>query len=66
MLFHFTYLILFGMVLVVVVVMDAVLKLECHKKLLMPYSNDFEVRICKYGPDSDEDIAIEKLEIFVM
>ena len=37
-----------------------------YRKLLMPYSNDFEVRICKDGPDSDEDIAIEKLELFVM
>ena len=37
-----------------------------YRKLLTQVAEDFEVRICKDGKFSDEDIAIEKLEIFVL
>ena len=37
-----------------------------YRKFLTQVAEDFEVRICKDGHFSDEDIAIEKLDIFVM
>jgi len=36
-----------------------------YRKLPMSYSEDFEIRICKDGNINDEDIAIEKLELYV-
>jgi len=33
----------------------------------MTNAEDFEIRICKDGPsNTDEDIAVEKLELFVL
>ena len=32
----------------------------------MPLSENIEVRICKTAPHSDEDTAIEEMEIFVL
>ena len=37
-----------------------------HRSLTTSESEDFEVRICKDQAHSDEDIAIEKLEIYVL
>ena len=37
-----------------------------HRKLLMHVAEDFEVRICKSHDYKNEDIAIEKLDIFVL
>ena len=37
-----------------------------HRKLPAPVDDDFEVRICKSEGHNDEDIAIEKLEIYVL
>ena len=37
-----------------------------HRKLPVPVADDFEVRICKSEGHSDEDIAIEKLELYVL
>ena len=36
-----------------------------YRKLIVPVADDFEVRICKDGGFGNEDIAIEKLDIFV-
>ena len=36
-----------------------------YKKLPLPTSGDFEVRICKNEAHANEDIAIEKLELYV-
>ena len=36
-----------------------------YKKLPFPASGDFEVRICKDADHANEDIAIEKLELYV-
>ena len=36
-----------------------------YRKLPISLAEDFEVRICKDSPMSDEDIAIEKLELYV-
>ena len=36
-----------------------------YRKLSLPVSKDFEVRICKNGSHDDEDLVIEKLEIYV-
>lgn len=36
-----------------------------YKKLPLPITEDFEVRICKDQLHSNEDIAIEKLELYV-
>jgi len=63
-----TYLILCGMV-------EAVLGNGCcaqigmpwfYRKLPVPVADDFEVRICKNEGHGDEDIAIEKLELYVL
>ena len=37
-----------------------------YRKLPIPVSDDFEVRICLGEGHSDEDIAIEKLELYVV
>ena len=37
-----------------------------HRRLLMHVTEDFEVRICKSHDYNEEDIAIEKLDIFVL
>ena len=37
-----------------------------YRSLLMTTIEDFEIRICKDFPHSDEDIAVEKMEIFVL
>ena len=37
-----------------------------YRKLKMTTIEDFEIRICKDFPHSDEDIAVEKIEIFVL
>ena len=37
-----------------------------YRKLPLPVAEDFEVRICKDEPHSNEDIAVEKLELFVI
>ena len=37
-----------------------------HRKLPVPVADDFEVRICKSEGHSNEDIAIEKLELYVL
>ena len=37
-----------------------------YRKLPVPVADDFEIRICKSEGHNDEDIAIEKLEIFVL
>ena len=37
-----------------------------YRKLPVPVDDDFEVRICKSEDHNDEDIAIEKLEIYVL
>ena len=37
-----------------------------YRKLPVPVDDDFEVRICKSEGHSEEDIAIEKLEIYVL
>jgi len=36
-----------------------------YRKLPMSYSEDFEVRICKDSNRNNEDIAIEKLELYL-
>ena len=36
-----------------------------YRKLPASYAEDFEVRICKDGPFDEEDIAVEKLELYV-
>ncbi|XP_065890626.1 uncharacterized protein [Dysidea avara] len=36
-----------------------------YRKLPVPVAEDFEVRICKNGHNMDEDIAVEKLEIYI-
>ena len=37
-----------------------------YRKLPLPVAEDFEVRICKDEVHSSEDIAVEKLELFVI
>ena len=37
-----------------------------YRRLPIPVADDFEVRICKGEGPSDEDIAIEKLELYVL
>ena len=37
-----------------------------HRNLIMHVAEDFEVRICKNTDYNDEDIAVEKLDIFVL
>ena len=37
-----------------------------YKKLPIPVAEDFEVRICKDEPHTSEDIAVEKIELFVI
>jgi len=37
-----------------------------HKKLPITMIDDFEIRICKNYPHSDEGTAVEKLELFVL
>jgi len=37
-----------------------------YRRLPVPVNDDFEVRICKDDPHSNEDIAVEKLDIFVI
>ena len=37
-----------------------------YRKLPVCVAEDFEVRICKDSPHSDEDIAVEKLELYVI
>ena len=36
-----------------------------YRKLPVPVDDDFEIRICKNQPQSDEDVAVEKIDIFV-
>jgi len=36
-----------------------------YRKLSVCVAEDFEVCICKDSPHSDEDVAIEKLELYV-
>ena len=37
-----------------------------HKKLQITAAEDFKVRICKNQPVDNEDITVEKLELFVL
>ena len=38
-----------------------------YRKLQITSAENFEVRICKDGPSTnDEDIAVEKIELFVL
>ena len=37
-----------------------------YRRLPVPVADDFEVRICKNEGHNDEDIAIEKLELYVL
>ena len=37
-----------------------------YRKLQMTLLDDFEIRICKDYPRSDEDIAVKKIELFVL
>ena len=37
-----------------------------YRKLKITTGEDFEARICKNNPESNEDIAVEKLELFVL
>ena len=36
-----------------------------YSKLPVPVADDFEIRICKNQAHSDEDVAVEKIDIFV-
>ena len=62
-LLNFIYQTHYGTVLAVVLVMDAVLKLVCRGSI---GTEDFEVRICKSEGVDGENIATEKLELYVI
>ena len=37
-----------------------------YRKLPVPVADDFEVRICKSESHSDEGVALEKLDLYVL
>ena len=37
-----------------------------YRKIIVPLNNNLEVRICKTEPHSDEDTAIEEMEVYVL
>ena len=37
-----------------------------YRKLTVPVADDFEVRICKKQEHSNEDVAVESLNVYVL